>query len=79
MKKLNLKYFGMIAEQMGTEQEVRQTMVSHTEELRSELEDSNWMLKSIPFRIAVNQTLVAEKHPLEEGDEVALLPPFAGG
>ncbi|MFY0644975.1 MAG: MoaD/ThiS family protein [Bacteroidia bacterium] len=79
MKKLNLKYFGMIAEQMGLDQEVQQLVVAHTEELRQELESRNFMLKSIPFRFAVNQVLVTENYPLNEGDEVALLPPFAGG
>ena len=31
------------------------------------------------FRYAVNQELVDDRHPIQEGDEVALLPPFSGG
>lgn len=31
------------------------------------------------FRYAVNQELVDEQHLLQDGDEVALLPPFSGG
>jgi molybdopterin synthase catalytic subunit len=29
--------------------------------------------------VAVNRTVVAHRHPLAEGDEVAFLPPVAGG
>jgi len=31
------------------------------------------------FRYAVNQELVDAEHLLQDGDEVALLPPFSGG
>ncbi len=31
------------------------------------------------FRVAVNQELVGDEHPLADGDEVALIPPVAGG
>jgi molybdopterin synthase catalytic subunit len=31
------------------------------------------------FRIAVNQDFVDDAHPLREGDELALIPPVAGG
>lgn len=31
------------------------------------------------FRYAVNQELVDNTHPLQDGDEIALLPPFSGG
>ena len=31
------------------------------------------------FKIAVNQTIVAENEMINENDEIALLPPFAGG
>ena len=33
----------------------------------------------IPFRIAVNQNFVDETQVLQEGDEVALIPPVQGG
>lgn len=31
------------------------------------------------FRVAVNQDMVGDDHPLADGDEVALIPPVAGG
>ena len=30
-------------------------------------------------RVAINQTFVSMDHPLQEGDELAFLPPFTGG
>lgn len=30
-------------------------------------------------RVAVNQSFVAADHPLNDGDELAFLPPFTGG
>ncbi|MBL7812372.1 MAG: MoaD/ThiS family protein [Bacteroidetes bacterium] len=36
-------------------------------------------LKSSPFRIAVNHKLAGPETALGPGDEIALLPPFAGG
>ncbi|MDP1744960.1 MAG: MoaD/ThiS family protein [Bacteroidota bacterium] len=36
-------------------------------------------LKDCVFLISVNRKLVKNNHALEEGNEVAFLPPFAGG
>lgn len=36
-------------------------------------------LKDCVFLISVNRKLVKNNHALEEGDQVAFLPPFAGG
>ena len=34
---------------------------------------------SMPIRIAVNETVVAEDHILQDGDRLALLTPVSGG
>ena len=39
----------------------------------------NSKLNDINFKVAVNQKLVESTHQLKGNDEVALLPPFAGG
>ncbi|MEM0998700.1 MAG: NTP transferase domain-containing protein [Bacteroidota bacterium] len=45
----------------------------------------NWLItvhppaESMPYRIAVNQEIVAEDIALQAGDVVAVMPPFAGG
>ena len=36
-------------------------------------------LKNKTYRIALNRELVSERRDLKDGDEIALLPPFAGG
>ncbi len=37
------------------------------------------IMKESRAMLAVNQEMVDENHMLEDGDEIALLPPFAGG
>lgn len=37
------------------------------------------MLAQLNYKIAVNQSLVEESKFVQENDEIALLPPFAGG
>ena len=36
-------------------------------------------LEGLPLRVAVNQIYVDENHILQDGDEVALIPPVSGG
>ena len=36
-------------------------------------------LRSVPFAVARNRTLVRDGETLEDGDELALLPPVSGG
>lgn len=77
---VNLKYFGAIAQDIGLSQEAVQLQDNQrsTEALKA------WCLKKYPqlsqhyFRMAVNLALNAEQ-PLNNGDEIALLPAFAGG
>lgn len=77
--KVTVKYFGMLAETAGKNEEIldleegmsvtelkcRQIKVYHIPEAES-------------VQLAVNQNLSTEVE-LKEGDEVAFLPPFAGG
>ncbi len=38
------------------------------------------MMKSgVPIMIAVNAEYVSEDHPIQEGDEIAFIPPVSGG
>ncbi len=73
---LKLKYFGMVAEALKLESEeldLNVLTVSDIENIYSS------KLNDINFKVAVNQNLVESNHSLNENDEVALLPPFAGG
>ena len=77
--KVNLKYFGFIAESTGTSQEVFQledeTSVS---ELKKQIIERYQLEDTEAIQIAVNQNLNATAD-LKDGDEIAFLPPFAGG
>lgn len=79
--KLSVKYFGMIAEDIGKQEEKieisgQQISVAHLVELLlKKYPDLN--LKS--FKIAVNQSIAENAAIINENDEIALLPPFAGG
>lgn len=78
--KITLKYFGMIAEALAKQDEVLSMEQSQTvSDLRNHLEKKYPKLKSIDYRIAVNQNLVESNHSIQADSEVALLPPFAGG
>lgn len=75
---LKIKYFGMLAEYTGCYEESRYTDAPSLDALRKELEAEHLLLTSVPYRMAHNLKLNTNQE-LKEGDEVALLPPFAGG
>jgi len=75
---LKLKYFGMIAEAINKSEEDF-VFVGNLDLLTLQLEGEYPKLKDLNYKFAVNQTLVATNITLKENDEIALLPPFAGG
>jgi len=75
---LKIKYFGMIAETINkSEEDIK--FLGNLDLLTLELEGEYPKLKDLNYKFAVNQTLVATNITLKENDEIALLPPFAGG
>ena len=77
--KLNVKYFGMIAEWAGSENGQLDFSGTSVTELRSQLEKQIPGLSSASYQIAVNHVVVADEAIITLGDEIAILPPFAGG
>lgn len=77
--KVNIRYFGMLAEIVGKNEEILEV-----DEGMSVTELKNLQIKTyqIPdadsVQLAINQILNIEVK-LKNGDEVAFLPPFAGG
>jgi len=69
--------FGMIAEKAGAT-EVDITAVS-THALKGELEQRIPGLDRMSYALAVDRRIVKEDAPLTGQEEIALLPPFAGG
>lgn len=76
---LNLKYFGMIAEATSKENEVVNFDKSTTNDLIDVLVKEYPNIKNLNYKIAVNQSIVNDNYELKENDEIAILPPFAGG
>ena len=78
--KLEIKYFGMIAEKIGNEQEFIDLKHEglNRDDLKAWFIQRFPVLKNMSFVIAVNETITNE---LPEGEikSMAILPPFAGG
>ncbi|HAP68831.1 MAG TPA: MoaD/ThiS family protein [Flavobacteriales bacterium] len=77
--KLNVKYFGMIAEWAGSENGQLDFSGTSVVELRSEIEKRIPGLNSSSYQIAVNRVIATDEAIITLGDEIAILPPFAGG
>ncbi len=77
---ITIKYFGAIAEATGVTEEVMelQEIDGSIEQLRSVCLEKYSSIKDLSFQLALNQSLV-NSGLLKDGDEVAFLPPFAGG
>jgi len=77
---VHIKYFGAIAEKTGKEQEDVDMNLIGTEllDLKTYCLEKYEGLAELSFQLAVNQSLM-ENGVLNQGDEIAFLPPFAGG
>ena len=76
---LIIKYFGMAAEASGKDQESINSDHKIIQNLKEDLITRYPNLENINFKVAVNQTIVDDDHVLIGDEEIALLPPFAGG
>lgn len=70
--------FGIVAEKMKTNS-ISAESISNVDELKLWLDDRYPELKNLDFSISVNKIIIHENISLNDGDEVALLPPFSGG
>ena len=75
---VTIKYFGQIAEATQKEKELFEFSGKQVSELLNSLYKKYSALKNIDFKVAQNQELVSEESKIT-GEEIALLPPFAGG
>ena len=74
-----IKYFGMTAEVSGRKEEEISNHYSSIQKLKKDLLIKYPKLMNINFKIAVNQTLVDDCYCLIGNEEIAILPPYAGG
>jgi molybdopterin synthase sulfur carrier subunit len=79
---VTVKYFGAIADatQKKEEQLYVETGMDSLQDIRSQLETEYPGIAAILYVIAVNQSIATSDFIIiKENDELALLPPFAGG
>lgn len=75
--RMEVLLFGMIAEAAGTDR--IELTASSTQELREVLVDRVPDIRGLSYSIAVDRSLVHEDITLSGNEEIAVLPPFAGG
>ncbi|GAA3590659.1 MoaD/ThiS family protein [Flavivirga amylovorans] len=75
---ITIKYFGQIAEVTQKEEESLEFSGALVSELIEQLYEKYTLLKNKDFKVAQNQEL-ATLETLISGNDIALLPPFAGG
>jgi len=77
---ITVKYFGEIAEAINCNEEKISTKTDKLSELLEQLSDK-YNLERFPMIIALNQNLIelSTDITIKNNDELAILPPFAGG
>jgi sulfur-carrier protein len=78
MAKIKIMAFGKIVDLLEVTQ-LELEFEGNSQELIHQLKTNYPTLNTIQFSIAVNHSIKEESIRLNEGDEVALLPPFSGG
>ena len=77
---IQLKYFGMLAEAIEkTEETIYVEEGSTISEISMLITTKYPKLQNMNFKLAVNQTIANNNFQVKDNDEIALLPPFAGG
>lgn len=75
---ISVLFFGVLADVTGVHQKHYQNVKSF-DDLKYRIEDDFPEIINYNFRMAVNNIIINEDPMLRHGDEVAYLPPFAGG
>ena len=71
-------FFGVLADVAATDMKLYHGAGS-VRELRLMILDDFPELAHYTYRISLNREIIIDDHKLTDGDEVAFLPPFAGG
>lgn len=75
---ITVYFFGVLSEAAKTGIKGYRDVASLSD-LRLRILDDFPSILHYSFRISVNNEITDEDVPLKDGDEIALLPPFAGG
>ena len=75
---IKLLTFGIIKEIINNDS-LDFEAIKTTDDLTRFIENKYPKIKDLSYQISVNQELISSNTALNNGDEVAVLPPFAGG
>ena len=76
---VSVKYFGAIAEVTGTTEETLDLgEIGNQVKKLKDFCESKYEIENLSYQLSVNKKLT-EEGELKDGDEIAFLPPFAGG
>ncbi|WMJ73436.1 MoaD/ThiS family protein [Cytophagaceae bacterium ABcell3] len=75
---IKILFFGSVTDITG-QKELTAENISDTNTLKNYLLNKFPKINGLNFVIARNQEAITDNVPLNDGDEVALLPPFSGG
>jgi molybdopterin synthase sulfur carrier subunit len=76
--KVKILFFGILQEVTG-KQEITLNNINDSNTLVKQLKSTMPDLKDYTFRLAINHEFINSNCTLNEGDIVAVMPPFAGG
>ena len=76
---ISLRAFGPLTEKMPQDATIALPLPLPVAAIRERLVSAYPLLREQPFRIAVDARLPGEDVVITEAEEIALLPPFAGG
>ena len=76
--KLSILLFGVLADEAGSPNIMIEN-VNTLEELKEKVKEELPSISKYSFQVSVNRDIVRGDMKLKENDEIAFLPPFAGG
>ena len=79
-KNVTIRYFALVGARRGTQTEVYTTTAGTARQLLHEIQKSgHFPLTTNIVKAAINDEFVEWDAPIQDGDQITLLPPFSGG
>ena len=79
-KRVTVRYFALVGARRGTQTEPYETTAETTRQLLHEIQRSGrFPLTTNIVKAAINDEFVEWDNPIQDGDQITLLPPFSGG
>lgn len=80
MKKIHIKYFAVLKEERGLDDEVVETERNTAQELYEDLQKQyGFTMTTRLMRVSINKTFAPWETEIQDGDELVFIPPVAGG